>query len=106
MGDGTEMIGGQVGPRGRWERKKTGQVGGRTVRKVRPGNKQAREGRNRKKVDCCKLGHCGREKLGEVSWCHMILTIAAHVEVSEFILCFFGSASLKVLNRSSHTQVT
>lgn len=79
--------------------------GGRSDHKEIPGNKQDQEGRNRKKVGCHEPRDCGQEKLGEVSWCYIILTIAGHVEVSELIL-FFGSALLKVLNRSSHTQVT
>lgn len=88
VGGRTAMMGGQVGPRGRRERKKIGQVGGRTTKEVRPGNKQDREGRSREKVGCRKPGECGLEKLGGVSWCHIVLTIAGHVEVSEFILCF------------------
>lgn len=44
--------------------------------------------RTGKKVGCDKHKACRREKLGGVSWCHIILTTAGHVEILDFALCF------------------
>lgn len=74
-----------------------GQGGSRTGKEVIPGNKD-KEGRTRKKVSCGKHGACRQEKLGEVSWCHIILTTAGHVEVLDFVLCF-GEVLVKGFKR-------